>query len=330
MIWLTWRQLRAQVTVAGAALGALAIYLVLLGLAVRHAYDSGPAACSSGDACNAARIAFTGRFETEFTLLSCLIIALPGLLGAFWGAPTVAREMETGTYRLIWTQGATRRSWLTAKLAGVTLSSAALTGVAAALLTWAAAPYEHVNSRFSVLAFDAHHVVPIAYAALATVLGVLVGLTVKRIVPAMALTLAIFAVVQIAVPLTLRAHLVAPVQRTVHFDQAAITGRPLTFDESSRGGTTYVGYTVAGAWLLHRGFLLDAQGQPADLHSCLDGSPSPQALTRCVTRRNLHWTLTYQPGSRYWTFQWIEFAGYLLTAIVLAAIAVWRIPRVTP
>ena len=30
---------------------------------------------------------------------------LPGLLGVFVGAPVVARELESGTYRFAWTQG---------------------------------------------------------------------------------------------------------------------------------------------------------------------------------------------------------------------------------
>jgi ABC-type multidrug transport system ATPase subunit len=32
----------------------------------------------------------------------------PVLIGMFWGAPLVARELETGTFRLAWTQSVTR------------------------------------------------------------------------------------------------------------------------------------------------------------------------------------------------------------------------------
>jgi ABC-type transport system involved in multi-copper enzyme maturation permease subunit len=329
MIWLTWRQLRTQVIVGIAAVAALAIYLVLLGLSVRHAYANGVAGCVTGDACTTARIAFTGRFETSFTLLGCALLALPGMLGAFWGAPIVARELESGTFRMIWTQGATRRSWLAAKLVGVTLSSAAIAGTAGALLTWAAGPYDRVNSRFAVLAFDGQHVVPIAYAVFATTLGVLIGLAVKRLVPAIALTLALFAAVQVIVPLALRPHLEAPVTRTLNFDAATIRGHALTFDERPGIGTTYAGYAIPGAWLLNRSYLLNTHGQPADLSSCLSGSPSQATLVRCVTRQRLHWTVSYQPADRYWAFQWIEFGVYLLAAGGLAAIAIWRIPRVT-
>ncbi len=49
----------------------------------------------------------------------------PALFGMFWGVPLVAREMESGTHRLVWTQGVTRRRWITSKLA-VVMGSAAL------------------------------------------------------------------------------------------------------------------------------------------------------------------------------------------------------------
>ena len=32
----------------------------------------------------------------------------PALIGLFFGAPLIARELETGTFRLAWTQSVTR------------------------------------------------------------------------------------------------------------------------------------------------------------------------------------------------------------------------------
>src|SRR6185369_14593823 len=39
----------------------------------------------------------------------------PVLVGVFFGAPLVAREVEQGTHRLVWTQGVTRLQWALAK-----------------------------------------------------------------------------------------------------------------------------------------------------------------------------------------------------------------------
>jgi hypothetical protein len=43
----------------------------------------------------------------------------PAFIGAFWGAPLIARERETGTLRLAWTQSITRRRWLGTKFAAI-------------------------------------------------------------------------------------------------------------------------------------------------------------------------------------------------------------------
>ena len=62
-------------------------------------------------------------------LLGPLMLAVPALLGIFWGAPLVARELETGTYRLAWTQSVTRTRWLAVKVALVGLASVAVAGL---------------------------------------------------------------------------------------------------------------------------------------------------------------------------------------------------------
>ena len=51
-----------------------------------------------------------------------LTVAVPLLIGVFWGATSVGREYDTGTNVLAWTQSVTRRHWLRGKmrdLAGV-------------------------------------------------------------------------------------------------------------------------------------------------------------------------------------------------------------------
>ena len=37
---------------------------------------------------------------------------LPLAVGVFWGAPLLAREVEQGTIRLVFTQSVSRRRWL--------------------------------------------------------------------------------------------------------------------------------------------------------------------------------------------------------------------------
>ena len=55
--------------------------------------------------------------------MTAVVLVLPALIGLFWGAPLIARELEAGTHRLVWNQSITRTRWLAVKLG--------LTGLAA-------------------------------------------------------------------------------------------------------------------------------------------------------------------------------------------------------
>lgn len=37
-----------------------------------------------------------------------VVLAVPAVIGMFWGAPLISRELETGTHYLAWNQGVTR------------------------------------------------------------------------------------------------------------------------------------------------------------------------------------------------------------------------------
>jgi len=52
-------------------------------------------------------------------------------------------------------------------------------------------------------------------------------------------------------------------------------------------------------------------------------------LPDCVLKvgATFHEVVTYQPGSRYWAFQWHELAIYLAVALVLAGACIWWVRR---
>jgi ABC-type transport system involved in multi-copper enzyme maturation permease subunit len=130
------------------------------------------------------------------------------LVGTFWGAPLVARELEAGTHRVVWNQSVTRRRWWTVKLAVVTAAAVLTAGVATILLTWAAAPVDDLaDNHFSTVLFGARNLAPVGYAVFAVALGTVIGLLTRRTLPAMALTFVLFLVAQFAVPNLIRPHL---------------------------------------------------------------------------------------------------------------------------
>jgi ABC-type transport system involved in multi-copper enzyme maturation permease subunit len=120
-------------------------------------------------------------------------LGLPAILGMFWGAPLVARELESGTFRLAWTQGRSRLRWLGAKLAVVGFTTLAVQGLLSLMMTWWWSPVGRANpNRFSPALFGTFGVAPIGYAAFALAMGIAAGIVFRRTLPAMAATLAVF------------------------------------------------------------------------------------------------------------------------------------------
>ena len=107
MIWLAWRQFRLQAFVAVGLLAAVAIAFAWTGPHIVHVYDTVVRTCASRGDCPSVTQSFLGR-DHLLRDLSLAAILIPVLVGMFWGAPLIAREMETGSFRLAWTQSVTR------------------------------------------------------------------------------------------------------------------------------------------------------------------------------------------------------------------------------
>jgi hypothetical protein len=144
MIWLTWRQFRAQGITVLALLGAAAIAFLITGLDMHHSYTADLAACTPLDNCDGTFRVFQDGYQPAFGLIQLLVIVTPALIGIFWGAPLIGRELETGTHQLAWNQTVTRTRWLAVKLT-IGAASIATAGVLSYLLTWWAGPLDHIN-----------------------------------------------------------------------------------------------------------------------------------------------------------------------------------------
>src|SRR6266566_2328595 len=141
LAWVTWRQHRAALAGVAVLLGALSLYLLVTGLKIRAAYASVTACHPAGSAgCQQLSQLFdVGYYRTARTT-SGLLQAVPVLIGVFAGAPLLARELETGTFRFAWTQGCGRTRWTIAAFA-IGVSAGVVTrrtvpAMAAALAAW--------------------------------------------------------------------------------------------------------------------------------------------------------------------------------------------------
>ncbi|WP_411080681.1 ABC transporter permease subunit [Streptomyces sp. cmx-18-6] len=336
MIWLTWRQYRVQAIVALAALVAVAAALLITGTQIRDTYDSTVAGC--GADCGSARNAFVTQYDVLSYFVTGLLIAAPGLMGIFWGAPLIARELETGTHRLIWNQSISRTRWLVVKLAAVGLAAVAVTGLLSAMVTWWASPLDQVNSdRFTPLLFDGRGVVPLAYAAFAFTAGAAAGLLIRRTVPAMAATLALFIAVQVLVPYVLRPHYMTPERTDVALsslaapssasDAGGVWGaRQIMLTGDGDTAQLKVGLARAGAWVTSGDVpVRDAAGQEVrGAEGCALREVEPMG---CFAESDLHVEVAYQPADRYWAFQWIETGVFLALSGLLAGFCAWWLRR---
>ncbi|SNS85239.1 ABC-2 family transporter protein [Actinomadura meyerae] len=339
MIWLNWRQFRFHALAAAIGLALIAAYLLYLGMDIRDAHDVYRSRCTDTADCAQAASQFSGAYRSTLLFLAAGLGLIPVVLGAFWGAPLIARELELGTHRLVWSQSVTRRRWLLARMAFTALGAMAVTGLAALLLTWAAAPYDQVASdRFGAIEFGARNIVPFGYAFLAFTLGTTIGLFVRRTLPAMAITGVVFLAVQFAVPNMVRPHLMPPEKVTLPMtaetiNQAknlgSITGAPVI------GGLQVPG--APDAWISDTSPMRTADGRTLSeekFDACFD-SPSKTGAggtfgdtAVCLSALDLHVDIEYQPGDRYWSFQLAETGLYLLTGALLTVIALRRIGRV--
>lgn len=323
MTWLTWRQFRLP---ASAVSGIVAVLAVIL------------AFTASG------LLAYQGQGENYLAQLSggtgalyfgglVTMYVLPGVIGAFWGAPLVAREIETGTHRLVWNQSVTRTRWLAAKIAVPGLAAVAVAGLASLVVGWWASPIdtaaaatngEDFLARIKPLAFIGRGIAPMGYAAFAFVLGVAAGILLRRTVVAMAVTLVVFTLVQIAVPTLVRPYIIPPVEEIVTISPSNI--RQISGDDTGRVLDVGVA-TPAGVWLLGNQTLNPAgtvvSPLPAEVAMCGPRGgelPNPPVMMACLAKLDqlgYKQLLTYQPGHRFWPLQWVELGIFLVLSALL-------------
>ena len=212
MAWVTWRQHRIALAGVAALLGALAVYLWLAGLPMHHAYAAA-VAChpASSNAC-ADQTQLRLRLRDPALHTAVLLQVVPALIGAFVGAPVLARELETGTFRYAWTQGFGRWRWTLAKLVPLAVAVTVAAGVFSLLFSWYYQPFLADGRRHPVRPelFDLRGIAFAAWTLAAFAIGALAGLLIRRVVPAIAATLAAYAGLALAAGLFLRQHYVAP------------------------------------------------------------------------------------------------------------------------
>ena len=341
-------QSRTQTLIAMLGLAAVAVVLALTGPDLVHLYDTIIAPCAERGDCSQTTIStFLQNHNNLRRMLDILVIVAPCIIGVFWGAPLVARELEGGTYRLAWTQSVTRTRWSAVKISVMLLASMAVAGLLTLMATWWNSPLDRVaGNAFGT--FDARDIVPIGYAAFGFALGVAAGVFIRRTVPTMATVLFLFTAARVSFTQLIRPHLIAPLRLTLGLDARA-TG----FGRTESGLMTMEAAPpdIPNAWIQsvdvvdkagHRltadilattcprlSELRPPSGVGGDVRVAEVPKGTVSIFEECVTKvsATYHRVVTYHPGSRYWAFQWYETAIYLGAALVLAGLCVWTVHR---
>ena len=331
MIWLTWRQFRTPALVAAAALVIALAFMAVTGSRLAHDYTAlGLSSCAAGHeaqvgtlSCGDLQRKFLGYYPA-LRLLGPLLLFVPALIGAFWGAPLIARELEAGTQRLAWVQSVTRTRWLGIKLAVIGAVGVGLTALLSLAITWWSGPFDRLNGRMSPEAFAQRGLVPLAYAAFAFALGAAVGAVIHRTLPAMAAALGGFVLVRIGVQ-WLRPRLVNPLELSYPtFSFAA--------DEPAGRMSAEHGWVLSTRTLDGAGHVISSGGTVRDdvvIRLCQRdiSNITKVHLDQCGRRLGLHDVVRVIPADRFWVLQAWESAIFLGMALALMGFSFWWVRR---
>ncbi|MGH9107265.1 MAG: ABC transporter permease subunit [Acidimicrobiales bacterium] len=342
MIRLTLRQFRTEGVIAIGLLVVLAVLLIVSGVNLVHVNDAFQSTCKAAGNCATASNPVVNVDKPLQGALPLIVAIAPALVGLFFGAPLIARELETGTFRLAWTQSVTRKRWLAVKFGVVGLAAMAFGALLTWMVDWWASPIDAANQdRFGLASFGLHGVTPIGYAAFAFALGATAGVLLRRTIAAMAVTGIGFAAARLMVTYWVRPNLAPPAHESLSLTaSSAITGFGVQQPEGIVSLTPpTVG--VPNGWVYSTAIVNKAGAAPSSqylLHSCPTleqivksgpGGPPPGSFQGCLQKLSatFHTVVTYQPASRYWPFQWAEMGIFLAAAIALCGLTYWWLRR---
>jgi hypothetical protein len=307
----------------------MALGFWVAGLQLHHAYAAA-IAChpASSFACNNLVNTFKGMYG--FLANGLILQVVPPLIGAFVGASVLARELESGTFRFAWTQGFGRWRWTLAKVVMLGVVVTATADAISVLFSWYYQPYFPAvsqalyvskalpigtSSPFIPGLFDLRGVTFAAWTLTAFAIGVLAGILIRRVVPAIVATLVVYTGLAFAAGAFLRQHYLAPlVTNKLIIPDSAWVITQQWFTKSGRPASQAVLSQVL-------------EKAPGQFFAGKGGIPKSVTVWQYLAQHGYTQLTTYQPASRFWPFQWIEGGWLLALSVLLITVTVWMVRR---
>jgi hypothetical protein len=172
--------------------------------------------------------------------------------------------------------------------------------VGAPLVTW------EVEQRTHLLIWT-QSITRMRWLTVKLALGMFAGALTRRTVAAIFLTMVLFLAIRVPVEVLWRPNFETPLTVTYSIDQQ----NPPALSNQD--------------WIVSQGYV-DAQGnRSTDFRgSCTRDETSTQCLQANGVQANY---ISYQPGDRFWTFQWIETGIYVGFSVLALFAAVWLVRR---
>lgn len=308
-----WADVRLHRTALWTAGGLVVLAAVVTGY-LRWAASAYPA--STADCYGPCENTFLG-FASAMDLLSSAmekgavaLLLLPVLIGAFVAGPLIGREMESGAYKLAWTQSVSPARWLASKL---TTATALTAGGALVLMAVFQLGAWNLLGRWNLSwtdrgVYEAIGPALVAYCLLAVAVGALAGLLLRRTLLAMSVTGVVTGGVLLALG-SVRWHL---------FPVATVSG------PASGTDSDYTMHDVPVDSLIMDMGVHNAAGERFVAGQC---SPEQMADFPCPSdTRITGWYADVHPHSHFWYVQLIE-TGIILALTAAAAYAAFRVLR---
>jgi hypothetical protein len=319
MAWVTWRQHRLTLISVPALLGAVAVFLWIAGLRIHHDYAV-LAACHpfTSSACQTLNSSFNNTDWTMGNTIDILLQLAPALIGAFAAAPVLARELETGTFRYAWTQGFGRERQTVAKVALLAVAITAAAGAFSLVFSWFFQPFL-AYGNMTVLSASVFVTRGIAFAAwtlAAFAIGVFAGMLIRRIIPAMAVTLGAYLGLDLLTWLILRPR----------YPLALVTSNPGIFNGASASNSPW----VLSTWWTGPGGKPASQSVVSQVLELFPHNGAPRVKetpAQAFAQHGITQWWRYVPVSRFWPMQFIEAGWLLALSVLLIAATVWLVRR---